>query len=95
MRKRLVACVLLAGLVTAVAMTAGGASGTRSTAAGKVTKVAIATPAKATDYGWNQQGLNGAAAAAKANGATLKSTGRPPEIVCSAGPATVSSPPAR
>jgi simple sugar transport system substrate-binding protein len=65
--------VLLAGLVTAVAMTAGGASGTRSTAAGKVTKVAIATPAKATDYGWNQQGLNGAAAAAKANGATLKS----------------------
>ena len=57
MRKRLVACVLLAGLVTAVAMTAGGASGTRSTAAGKVTKVAIATPAKVTDYGWNQQGL--------------------------------------
>ena len=73
MRKRLVACVLLAGLVTAVAMTAGGASGTRSTAAGTGTKVAIATPAKATDYGWNQQGLNGAAAAAKANGATLKS----------------------
>ncbi len=73
MRKRLVAYMLLAGLAIAVAITAGGASGTRSTAAGKVTKVAIATPAKASDYGWNQQGLNGAAAAAAANGAKLQS----------------------
>jgi len=73
MRKRLVAALLLTGLVSAVGITAGGASSARSTAAGKVTKVAIATPAKASDYGWNQQGLNGAKAAATANGATLQS----------------------
>ncbi len=36
-----------------------------------MTKVAIATPAKASDYGWNQQGLNGAKAAAATNGAKL------------------------
>ena len=36
-----------------------------------MTKVAIATPAKASDYGWNQQGYNGAKAAAAAIGATL------------------------
>ncbi len=72
MRKRLVAALLLTGLVSAVGFT-GGASSARSTTAGKVTKVAIATPAKASDYGWNQQGLNGAKAAATANGATLQS----------------------
>jgi len=73
MRKRLFVALLIAGLVTAVAIASGGASGTRGTATGKVTKVAIATPAKANDYGWNQQGLNGAAAAAKQNGASLQS----------------------
>jgi basic membrane protein A len=36
-----------------------------------VSKIAIATPAKANDYGWNQQGVSGARVAAKVNGATL------------------------
>jgi simple sugar transport system substrate-binding protein len=69
MRNRFVAVPLFVILALAVAITAGGA---RDRSAGKVTKVAIATPAKASDYGWNQQGLNGAAAAAKENGATLQ-----------------------
>ena len=36
-----------------------------------VSKIAIATPAKANDYGWNQQGVSAARVAAKVNGATL------------------------
>ena len=38
----------------------------------KVTKVAIATPAKENDYGWNQQGVKAARAAAKASGAQFQ-----------------------
>jgi simple sugar transport system substrate-binding protein len=38
----------------------------------KVTKVGFASPAKASDYGWNQQGYNGAKIAAAANGAQFK-----------------------
>ena len=37
----------------------------------RVTTIAIATPEKANDYGWNQQGLAGARAAAAAAHATL------------------------
>ena len=37
---------------------------TLTSAANKVTKIAIATPEKAIDYGWNQQGVAGARAAA-------------------------------
>jgi simple sugar transport system substrate-binding protein len=36
-----------------------------------VSKIAIATPAKANDYGWNQQGVAAARVVAKVNGATL------------------------
>ncbi len=36
-----------------------------------VTKIAIAVPAKVSDYGWNQQGVNGARAVALASGAHL------------------------
>lgn len=39
--------------------------------ANKVTKIGIATPEKAVDYGWNQQGVAGARAAAAYAGATL------------------------
>jgi basic membrane protein A len=61
-------------LVAAVALVGAGtayAAGAFQTA--KVTKVAIATPAKASDYGWNQQGFNGAKAAAAATGASFTS----------------------
>jgi simple sugar transport system substrate-binding protein len=40
---------------------------------GTVTKIGFASPAKASDYGWNQQGYNGAKAAAAATGAKLQS----------------------
>jgi simple sugar transport system substrate-binding protein len=36
-----------------------------------VSKIAIATPAKANDYGWNQQGVAAAHNVAKVNGASL------------------------
>jgi simple sugar transport system substrate-binding protein len=39
---------------------------------GTVTKIGFASPAKASDYGWNQQGYNGAKAAASASGASLQ-----------------------
>ena len=37
----------------------------------KVTKIAIAVPAKISDYGWNQQGVNAARAVATSSGAHL------------------------
>jgi simple sugar transport system substrate-binding protein len=40
---------------------------------GNVKKIGFASPAKASDYGWNQQGYNGAKAAAAASGASLQS----------------------
>ena len=39
---------------------------------GTVTKIGFASPAKASDYGWNEQGYNGAKAAAAATGAKLQ-----------------------
>ena len=43
-----------------------------STGTGKtVTKIAIAVPAKVSDYGWNQQGVNAARAVSSATGAHL------------------------
>jgi len=38
----------------------------------KVTKVAFASPAKQSDYGWNQQGYRAAKAAAASNGASFQ-----------------------
>jgi basic membrane protein A len=59
-------------VATAVALVAAGAAlASGALQAGKVTKVGFASPAKASDYGWNQQGYNGAKAAAAANGAKL------------------------
>jgi simple sugar transport system substrate-binding protein len=59
------AAALLAGALVAAAV----AAPTRPAA--KVTKIGIAAPEKANDYGWNAQGVAGARAAAKAAGAKL------------------------
>ncbi len=56
---------------TVLAATAALASGARVTAQAKVESIAIATPARANDFGWNQMGVAGARAAAKASGAKL------------------------
>src|SRR5579863_9352890 len=59
----------LAGLALVAGVAAYAAGGSASAAGGtKVTSVAIATPAKADDYGWNAQGVAGLKAAAKAYG---------------------------
>lgn len=56
---------LLAGLVAvAVVVAAGAAFAATAAKQGSVKQVAIATPAKPSDYGWNQQGYNAAKAAA-------------------------------
>jgi simple sugar transport system substrate-binding protein len=52
----------------AVAIAAGGSAS--ASGGTKVTSVAIATPAKTNDYGWNAQGVAGLKAAAKAYGIT-------------------------
>ena len=65
-RKTLSAGVAL--LVIGVAASVSTGAFAKKTA---VSKIAIATPAKANDYGWNQQGVSGARVAAKVNGATL------------------------
>jgi simple sugar transport system substrate-binding protein len=62
-RLALVAVVVLIG--------AGTAYGAGAAGKGKVTKVGFASPAKASDYGWNAQGYNGAKAAAAATGASF------------------------
>ena len=59
----------LAGLALAGGLVAYAAGSAASAAGGtKVTSVAIATPAKLNDYGWNAQGVAGLEAAAKAMG---------------------------
>ncbi|HEX4035075.1 MAG TPA: BMP family protein [Solirubrobacteraceae bacterium] len=67
----------LASALAGIALVAGGAAYAATTsvsanAAGgkKVTSVAIATPAKDNDYGWNAQGVAGLKAAAKSYGIT-------------------------
>src|SRR5260221_14251447 len=67
----------LRGVRVVSVLAAGGliAAGTAYSAgalhSGTVTKVGFASPAKASDYGWNQQGYNGARAAAAAGGGTF------------------------
>jgi basic membrane protein A and related proteins len=58
---------LVALVVLVVATTAYSASAAKS----NVTKVGFASPAKASDYGWNAQGYTAAKAAAKASGAAF------------------------
>jgi len=61
--------------VLLVGATCSGAAAYAATTArtDKVTQVAIATPAKDNDYGWDQQGGKGAPGAAKTYGAKLNS----------------------
>ena len=61
----------VAAVAAVVALGTGTAYGAATHAKGKVTKVGFASPAKASDYGWNAQGYAGAKAAAKAMGASL------------------------
>ena len=62
---------LSAGIaLIAIGVTASVTTGAFASKAG-VSKIAIATPAKANDYGWNQQGVAAAHNVAKVNGATL------------------------
>jgi len=62
---------LSAGIaLIAIGVTASMTTGAFASKAG-VSKIAIATPAKANDYGWNQQGVAAAHNVAKVNGATL------------------------
>src|SRR5947208_3483967 len=67
-RARVLAALAAVGLLAAGAAYAGTAL-----KAAKVTKVGFASPAKASDYGWNQQGYNAAKAAASSVGAQFQS----------------------
>jgi basic membrane protein A and related proteins len=59
--------------VAAVGILAGGAAFAGATAhASKVTKIGFASPAKQSDYGWNQQGFNAAKATASSSGAKFQ-----------------------
>lgn len=78
-RRLLVTMLILALVLSSVALIAacGGRDDTADTGDGeaspdagvKVTKIAVITPEKANDYGWNQQGVEGAQAAAASVGA--------------------------
>lgn len=76
LRRSIVLAAVLA--VAALGELSGGCSGRSDDGAGaspsggvQVTKIAIVTPEKANDYGWNQQGVAGAQSAADASGAEL------------------------
>jgi basic membrane protein A and related proteins len=72
MQIRLTGAWLVSGAAAAGLLAGGAAYAAGSGHAAKVTKVAIATPAKASDYGWNQQGLNAAKTAAASVGAKFQ-----------------------
>ena len=61
-------------IVAVVALAAAGAAyAAGALHSGKVSNVGFASPAKASDYGWNQQGYNAAKAAASSVGAQFQS----------------------
>jgi basic membrane protein A len=62
----------IVGVVAAIGVLAGGAAYAGTTTSSRVTKVGFASPAKASDYGWNQQGYNAAKAAASSVGAQFQ-----------------------
>jgi basic membrane protein A len=66
-RMRIVAAAVTVGILAGGAAYAGA-----SLSSSKVTKVGFASPAKASDYGWNQQGYNAAKAAATSAGAKFQ-----------------------
>lgn len=66
------AVVLVAAACTSQGGTAQSTSTPSSSPGGtNITKIAIAVPAKVSDYGWNQQGVNAARTAAQASGTQL------------------------
>ena len=64
MHRRLPVTAFAVLAAAAVAVAAGAAFAATAAKNGTVKQVAIATPAKPSDYGWNQQGYNAAKAAA-------------------------------
>lgn len=70
-RVRYAAAVVAVVALETGALGTGAAHAAGSHANGRVTKVGFASPAKASDYGWNAQGYNGAKAAASATGASF------------------------
>jgi basic membrane protein A len=71
MQKRLPGARVFAAVAFVALVGAGTAFATGALRTAKVTKIAIATPAKNNDYGWNQQGVKAATAAAAAYHAKL------------------------
>jgi basic membrane protein A and related proteins len=72
MHRRLRGARIVAAVAAGCLLAAGTAYAARQLGQAKVTKVGFASPAKASDYGWNQQGYKGAQAAAKANRSQFK-----------------------
>ena len=64
----------VAVILAALGVLAGAAYAGTARHSAKVTNVQIATPAKITDFGWNQVGVADAKAAATATGASFKAT---------------------
>ena len=69
MHRRLPVTVFAGLAAVAVVVAAGAAFAATAAKKGSVRQVAIATPAKPSDYGWNQQGYNAAKTAAGGVGA--------------------------
>src|SRR6266404_3591405 len=69
MHRRLPVSALAVLAAVAVVIAAGAAFAATTVKKADVKQVAIATPAKPSDYGWNQQGYNAAKAAATSIGA--------------------------
>ena len=72
MHQRLPGARIVIAAVAVTLVTAGAALAAGALHSAKVTKVAFASPAKQSDYGWNQQGYRGAAAAAASAGAKFQ-----------------------
>jgi len=72
MHQRLPGARIVIAVVAVALVAAGTALAAGALHSAKVTKVAFASPAKQSDYGWNQQGYRGAAAAAASAGAKFQ-----------------------
>src|SRR6059036_2536799 len=72
MQNRLPGVRVVVAIAVVALVGAGTAYATSALRTGKVTKVAFASPAKQSDYGWNQQGYLGAKAAAASVGAKFQ-----------------------
>jgi basic membrane protein A len=72
MHKRLPGAKVVAAVAVLALVGAGTAYATGALHAGQVTKVGFASPAKQSDYGWNQQGYRAARGAAASAGAKFQ-----------------------